>query len=487
MKSPLNKIYDAIVDKWLREYQGHGSINILKPLNYTDFISVILERLLNKTPDASIIIIVDGYNTRQFIINKLKQNNINVDRVTVLSKDYISPRYNSRYTLAISCCIDDWDYIIEKVFRCSIWSLFIITNDKISSENLNKIYNSNKCIDINVNNNDLTKLSLSSPVEETRIECLLSQDDAEDMTKYDIYIKDCISIFGDFATIEKARIGDKEHNISAIDVCNTIAANNGWSDDIDFSIPFYKQIDDVFNPNNLKEKADVFYNVIRKRSLLCTDNDAKLEAVFNIIKDNPNKRFIIINKRGEFAAKVTEYLNDKFGYEICGDYHDSIKERYINDDNGLPIVYKSGVNKGMPKLFKSQAISTYNLGKYKLDSKIIDEYNVQNKTDSKPLYSTFDLKLMTCLSIKNASNPDLEISCDGFIITSPLCDSIKELKYRFNKIIFAAVPNIVYKVYMKNTIEEKALNDDKTAITVNYVNNNIDENYDENNCGIVCQ
>lgn len=486
MKSQFDKVYDAAIDKWLRDYRGHGSIDMLKPLDYTDFISMILQRLLYRTPDASIIIIVDGYNTRQNIINKLKLDNVDIAKVTVLSKNYISPRYDSRYTLAISCCIEEWDYIIEKVFNCSKWNLFIITNDKISSENLNKIYNSNPCISINVNNNDLINLSLSSPVEETRVECQLSQDDKEEMQKCDIYIKECISIFGDFSTIEKARVGNKELNVSAIQVCETVAKNNGWNEDIDTTIPFYKQIDDIFNPNNLKEKADTFYNIIRKRSLLCTDNEVKLEAIYNIIKNNPNKRFVIISKRGEFAAKITEYLNDKFDYEICGDYHDSIKERYINDDNGLPIVYKSGVNKGMPKLFKSQAISTYNLGKYKLDSEFINKQNSKSQTDFEPVCDTFNLKLMSCLSIKNSSNSGLEISCDGLILTSPLCDNIKELKYRFNKIIFASVPNIVYKVYLKNTIEEKALNDDKTAINVNYIIKNDNENYDENNCGIVC-
>ncbi len=487
MKSQFDKVYDAAIDKWLRNYKGCGSINILKPLNYTSFISMILQRLLYRSPDASIIIIVDGYNSRQQLMNILKEDNINVARICILSKNYISPKYNSRYDLAISCCIEDYDYIVQKVFSCSKWKLFIITNDKISSEKLNKIYSSLDSIDINVSNNELINLNLSSPVEEYRVECQLNEVDKEEMLKYDIYIKDCMAIFGDFSTIEKARIGDRDNNISAIDICNNIAIINGWNEDIDVNIPFYKQIDDVFNPNNLKEKADIFYNIIRNRNLLCTDNEDKLEIIYNIVKDNPDKRIIIVSKRGEFAAKVTEYINNKFGYNKCGDYHDSIKEQYILDNNGIPIVYKSGVNKGKPKLFKSQAVSTYNVDRYKNDSDIIDEFNSKNQTDSKALYSTFDFKPMNCLSIKNSSNGGLDIKCDMMILTSPLCSNIKELKYRFNRVIFASVPNIIYKVYMKDSIEEKALNDDKTAINVKYISKNNIENFDENNCGIVCQ
>ena len=70
---------------------------------------------------------------------------------------------------------------------------------------------------------------------------------------------------------------------------------------------------------------------MRKRGILVSDNVQKLEVIGQIVKDNPDDKIIIISKRGEFAAEITNYLNETFG-EICGDYHDKIEPRIMTDD-----------------------------------------------------------------------------------------------------------------------------------------------------------
>lgn len=80
--------------------------------------------------------------------------------------------------------------------------------------------------------------------------------------------------------------------------------------------------------------------------LICSDNVCKLERIVEIIKDNPDKRFLIISKRGEYAATVTKYINDKLG-EICGDYHDKIEDKVLVDDNGIPVCTSLEARKGL--------------------------------------------------------------------------------------------------------------------------------------------
>ena len=47
----------------------------------------------------------------------------------------------------------------------------------------------------------------------------------------------------------------------------------------------------------------------------------------------------IINKRGEFASKVTDYINQFSENVICGNYHDKVEPIPALDD----ILYSGGV------------------------------------------------------------------------------------------------------------------------------------------------
>ena len=65
---------------------------------------------------------------------------------------------------------------------------------------------------------------------------------------------------------------------------------------------------------------------------------------------------------------------------------------------------------------------------------------------------------------------------------------MEELKYRFNNIAFNSTPNIIYRLFLQGTIEEKELMVRKpnnyTSIITKKVNI---ENSDENFAGIVCE
>lgn len=115
--------------------------------------------------------------------------------------------------------------------------------------------------------------------------------------------------------------------------------------------------------------------------------------------------------------------------------------------------------KGQPRIIKSKAISSLN----------------------ERLFNNDDISV---LSIKNSSSDELKIAVDLVIITSPICDNVDELKYRFRGVIFNTIPNIIYKVYMSNTIEESKMLSQKISkfVSITTINNN-DENFD----GIVCE
>ena len=127
---------------------------------------------------------------------------------------------------------------------------------------------------------------------------------------------------------------------------------------------------------------------------------------------------------------VTKYLNAN-GIK-CGDYHDCIEKAVAVDDDGVPILIKSGTRKGEPKIIGSQAISTANLRRY----------------------ISGDIQV---LSTKNSSLNGLELACDAWIITSSLCEDIRTIKGRFADLHFTTNPNIIYNLYCSSTIEATAI------------------------------
>ena len=223
--------------------------------------------------------------------------------------------------------------------------------------------------------------------------------------------------------MQQARTGNIALNISSNQICAQIAQENGWNENLDMSIEFNVEIDRLYNPMNLKERASKTYEIIRNRSQLLSDYDGKLDAILKIIEDNPDKKILIINKRGDFATRVTEYINCYSMSPICGNYHDRVEPIPAVDVNGLPLYYKSGAKKGERRMMAAQAQKTYN------------EY-------------MFNQNKLRVLSTNNAPDKELTINVDIIIITSPQCESIKSYMYRMSNLLFRSGNIILYSLYL---------------------------------------
>ena len=185
----------------------------------------------------------------------------------------------------------------------------------------------------------------------------------------------------------------------------------------------------------------------------------ELDVIEKICRDNKDKQILIVSKNGTFASEITKYLNNK-GIS-CGNYHDCIDDAVLVDDNGIPILYKSGANKDKPRVVGAQYQSSAN------------EKRFNNKT-------------INVLSIKCSSNVKLKIACDIVILTSCLYDNIIDVKTRFTNVTFVGIPTKVYRLYTNNTIENEKLNTEKvnpTFTIINETENNIE--YDENSGNII--
>lgn len=456
-----DKLINQVVDGF-QHFKGKASVYCFSKDVIPELLYHIITKLTQKHKDASIFIVVDCYNTRKNIINYLKEHNIREDtgyNIKCLSVDYIKDKYHYSYALTITVGVNDNFTIINKLCNESKFTLCVLTENIMNNDFIMNVRNILPCIDTADLDIAIRHDNIYSPVEEHRYGVDLSADDRELYNKYTDYITTSISIFGDLSNIEKCKKGDDKLGISAADFRNTVAHENGWREDLDTNVPFMKQIDDIYNPNILFERACTFYTIAKQRRDLICDNEAKLEVIKNICLDNKDKKILIISKRGEYATKITKYLNEN--NISCGDYHDCIDNAIATDINGNVILVKSGVNQGKPKIIGSQAQSSAN-------------------------EKMFNAGTIKTLSIKSASNVKLKIACDVVILTSSLCDNIIEVKSRFTNVVFNGVPTKTYRVYCNNTIENDKLNKEKenTLFTIiNETENNV--LYDENSGDII--
>ena len=416
-----------------------------------------------KSPTEQIFIVTDTYNTRVKIMNYLKsKDNITAENgynIKILSQTYINGRYHYPYRLTIMVGVNDNFNVIKHLYDESKFTMCILTKNIMNNQFIDSVRNILPNIDIENTVVATVKAHINSPVEEHLIGVELSDKDKETYDKYTDIINTTISILGTLDNIEKCKKGDITLNISAAEFRTNLAKENGWNENIDTTVPFMKQIDDYYNPEAIKEQAYNFYNIAKSRRDLCTDNAAKFDAILDICLKNENKRILIISKRGEYAAKVADYLNSN-GI-LCGNYHDCLDNIPAMDEKGNLILYKSGTRKGKPKYLAWQAQSSLNERR-------------------------FNDRIINVLSIKNASNAELKIACDIVILTSSECDNIVDIKTRFAHVEFIGIPTIVYRIYCNGTIESNHIYKRRVPPNVKVINNTEHEiTFDENSNDII--
>lgn len=441
MKSNTTKFIEDVVNGF-QQHRGKASVYCFTETIIPNLVKTVVNKFKVKHQSKEIFIVVDSYKTREGI-----KNTIQDDGIKIISKDYIKQNYRYNYNLILIIGINDDKDIINFLTNQSKFTLCVLTKNVMDNSFINDIRRILPNIEVSVNDSLIKSDYIYSPVEEIRCGVNMSDEDKKLYDKYTEFISTSVSIFGDLSNIEKCKVGDICTNTSASEFRYNLAISNGWSDTLDTSIEFQKQIDDIYNPNVLYERACMFYTITKKRRDLCTDNKAKLKEIADICKENPNKQILIISKRGEFAREITKYLESE--NIKCGDYHDCIEDMPLYDDYGNPVSIKSGPNKGNPKIVGAQFISTANLRR-------------------------FNEQYINVLSIKNSSNNKLKTSVDLIIFTSSLCDNVVDIKKRFVNISFTESVTKTYKVYLNDTIEYEKLNN------TNNVSIRITNKYDEN-------
>lgn len=441
----FGEIFEDAINHW-KDKKGVGTALILPPLNDKVMVLGILQRVCNKSPTAKIIICVNSFDERIAIIEFLTnqkgedENNNEFKKlikdgfIKVFTNDFIS---KSSYIGSPLLCIIYHPTTIDRGIKALLdFSKFklVIMNKLLTNNNDSALLYKLCPILDDFKQNEVNAIRISSPVEDIRLGVNIPEDSEEGklLKYYNEYISTSMSIFGSFDIMNQARIGNKDFNISSAQICSQIAKENGWNEHLDMSMEFNVQIDELYNPGKLKDRASDTYEIIRKRSNLLSDYNGKLDVIYNIVHDNPNKKILIINKRADFASKVTDYINNLSETVICGNYHDKVSPIPAVDINGNPLYYKSGNRKGERKMMADKAQRTFN----------------------ETAFNRGDIRV---LSTSNSPDKTLCVNIDIVIITSPQCEEIKSYIYRLDNLRFNDNIIHLYNIYCKNSTEEKLL------------------------------
>ena len=464
MDNEYIKIIQQLKDGFQKN-KGKGYCYIYETINPIPAIVDIVISIKNKDPKREILICLEEYKYkseyRQYILDNKFDENLYYRQIQFLSHSYALTN-TKRRDVFISLGINDDENMLINAINMHKFSLLIFTKSIMNNKFINKIDEHISQIPIKLDNEKLLYKKIYSPVKEYRHYVLLNEDDRELYNKYDTYIKDSLSIFGSLEQIEKCRIGNFETHSSAIDECYKVAYNNGWNSELDMSLEYNQQLDELFNPNAIKERVNTIFNITNNRKKLVSDNDAKLEVIKQIIDKNPNKKILIISLRGEFCNRITKYLNEECdkNYMTLG-YHNELEDSYLTGKDGKIVVWKSGKLKGEPRLFKAKFLSTNN-------------------------EAAFNQGYSNILCIKASSENELKINVDIVILTTTLIDDIFKIKRRFDNIEFKE-PTVIHRIYCKDTNEEKTILNEKQSPLIEVCESDIEKNlfYDENSGDII--
>lgn len=459
----VENFYEDCIEKW-RINLGKGTMIFDKKTDTFPVVLGILQRLYNKSPTYAIIV-VENFKVRSRLIDYLtktddEENNKEFQRLIkektlrIFTSDFMNTYHFESTGLFVTIGNESVTDATLEFLRRSKFRLTILTDYLKDNDLRLKLYEVNNVLE-GFDQNEINNLRMTTPVEEIQIPVEIDSESVkEELEKCDKYITQSINIFGSFDIIQQCRVGNPTINISAEQYCNQIALDNGWNDTMDMTVPINVQIDEMYNPCRLRERASMVYDVIRRRSQLLSDYEGKLIEVVNLIREHKDEKFIVISKRGEFAAKVTEYIN-KYTTSSCADYHEKLDNIPAVDINGNELYYKSGINAGKRRMMGAQAQKTLNETKFNFD-------------------------MVNVLSLSNAPDKSLNINVSNVIITSPQCDTIEQYIYRLNNVNFGESIKL-YTLYIKGSGEQKSLLNREISANHKIVNNcEIKADFDEN-------
>lgn len=437
------EIYDEASIAW-RNAGANGTVCLCEQVPVINLLKLTLQKIFEKNPAANILIVLPSIKERTNISIMLqaigKYEMLASKQVVALTHDYIRNMSFVKQSFLLVLFKPETMNLVEVMKVCSGKSKFILGLSEVQHADDTMTLHRYAPVVYKCSELDLIAKGAIDKVIEIQVASKLLEQEQVDLERYDQSVKDCVSVCGTFDNIKAVRHGDIHTNRSAMQVACDIAAENGWSANLDMSIPFNRDIDKFYNPNAIQDIAETFFNHTRERNNLIARGLNKIVLINNILTANPDKQFLIISNDWQFAKNIVSHCeNDSKLKNKVYPFYAQQESVYGVDEHGNDIVYKSGAKKGQRKTIGVKGQHDYTM-------ELLSNGKIQaiSATSTLPAYTN--------------------IKVDAIIYTSPFCEDLTVLRNRTTEFKFKSSPVVIFKLYNISTKEHVVINEQLPSI-----------------------
>lgn len=382
-------------NKW-RDAKGRGTLNLIMRFGKTRVAAMIVGKLVKANPNRTIMAIAPNAVTTKNLADNLTEFCPKEQWIDIMSSNTLINHVNKlkierKLPIKVDLLIlDEVHKLLQGETLIAIKNIeykFILclTGSTLNKTQLSILNELGAPVIDKITEIEAVSQGWISNSTEYNLAIELDEHDKIRYAKYSDMISETLETFGglhkvinqefrnkvfdsDFALVLASFTGYnyKDRNgsstfIKPTVIRNMLASLMGWTRDMPLDNDYNKRINNLWNPDNIYERAKKFKDFVRQRNDILIHNRPKINAVIEILKTN-SVPTICFN---ESIAMVTD-LADYFSKDGIP-FHSAIESRYvINPETGIPYTYKNGEPKRLGKTsLKKLAIEGIKNGTYK--------------------------------------------------------------------------------------------------------------------------
>lgn len=204
----------------------------------------------------------------------------------------------------------------------------------------------------------------------------LPQDEAQKYLKYSDTISKHHNKFGKDSIKLASRcamggVDSQGKYFTPMTWATVVAESNGWHPNLNLDNEVEAEIDNLWNPNKVRNYATRYMDSIRARKELLYNSPVKKEYVLQLLQRFKEVKIVCFSQSTTFAENIADAYNAMTSTRQAVVYHSDLASRPLQDDDGGWILYKSGAKKGQRKIFgkkllKKDAIEGMKKSKYRI-------------------------------------------------------------------------------------------------------------------------
>lgn len=296
----------------------------------------------------------------------------------------------------------------------------------------------------------------------------LSKEEMELYTTYSEYIGDSLKLTSNdydlLIALAKGRYDKITKSFTKYEVfCEALSIKLGWTRDLDLSNPYYANVDRLYSPSNLHERALMFQKYVDLRNALLDTSLIKINAILSVAQLFKSKKMMIFNNNITVVDVLHKLLNfnisDVRKYRTFSTLKSFMQADYIMSDSDIAVKYHSLLEKEPMFDNTTKSFIKTKSGDVKLFGK-----TAQQSRAIERIQSGASNILLAVKGLDSALNvEDLEVS----IISGGSTNPLQQVQRKGRPLRISEYKSLAYiiNIYFKGTRDEFKLKQRQSSTT----------------------